>query len=1061
MPRRIPSWVATTLIAMLVMATGATAAWAQASSGLTGRVTDNTGGVLPGVTISAECECLGAPRVAVTDGSGRFNITTLPVGVYRVTMTLPGFSTLANEGVELVSNFTGTVNGVLAVGGLEETVTVSGETPSVDIVNVQTQQRQDMDVLEALPTGARDLTALAGIMLGVTPSNANRNDVGGLMSEINTGLVVHGSHGDQGRMNYDGMNTNVMYGDAGGQQRVWKFNTVAVQEMTVDAGGAGADTETGGASLNMIPRDGTNTFSLNSYFTDANDKFATGAIPDSVRDRSNGEIENVNIVKKVWDYAGGAGGAIIRDRMWYYAAGRVWGGNQIGVENHFNKSDLYYEYVADLDNPAFSDLWQRDMGIRITTQASERNRITSSLNIQRGCGCGLALALTSVLGPEAATRYQYGQGNSTRDGGSRNLMYLSNTTWTAPISTSLLLDAGVGLLWQSVQFDGLETYEPGRYGMVHLQHPAKAATFLYGAVLPNRQGGSYDRQHGNDQFSEHASLSYVTGSHNLEIGGRALQADYLIKGGVPEVPLSFIYDSGLPYLVTQYGVPFHTDIKVRSFGLYIQDQWTMNRVTLNLGMRYDYFHSYALPTTLPAGDPFVLQVGPGVGPAYTHDPFMTESTSYPALDSIPKYQDIVPRLGFAYDLRGDGRTAIKASWGKYMMGIGGGDARNRAPAYNIFHNTNRLWFDGLPLFGPFTPNIISGPTAADITGDFLPQCDFTNSAANGECGAVLGVPIDALRSRRSLDPWESNEGWNVREFSYELTLGVQHELTQGVTLDVSYHRNSWHNQQYVWNKDRTAADFGVGQVTLPVNAQLGDRSGSVITGLYDINAASVGLANDVLTKWQDIPGAGDGPVQVFHGVDISINARFNSGALIQGGVSLGRRSNDTCWLNSLPQVSTPGNGNTFFRNDEYCNANRPLWDAQGSQLKFQAIYPLPQGFTLSGNVKSVPGNDLNANVNVAASAVEGLGRATTAGQTFQVNANPNGYRSDDRVNQIDLRLTKDFNLGNARLNIAAELYNVFNARPVQGTNDDIGARYLFPEGLLGGRFFKYVLGVDF
>ena len=382
---------------MVVVAGGAATAWAQASSGLTGRVTDNTGGVLPGVSVSAACECLGTARETVTNAEGRFNITVLPVGVYTVTMALPGFSTLVNEEVELAANFTGTVNGVLAVGAVQETVTVSGQTPVVDIINVQTQQRQDMDVLEALPTGARDLTALAGILLAVTPSNANRNDVGGLMAEINTGLSVHGSHGDQGRMNYDGMNTNVMYGDAGGQQRVWKFNTVAVQEMTVDAGGAGADTETGGASLNMIPRDGTNTFSLNSYFTDVNSSFATGAIPDSVKERSNGEIDNVNIVKRVWDYAAGLGGAIVRGRMWYYAAGRVWGGNQIGVENHFNTANLYYEYEADLDNPAFSDLWQRDMGIRVTMQASERNRITSSLNIQRGCGCGLALALTSVL----------------------------------------------------------------------------------------------------------------------------------------------------------------------------------------------------------------------------------------------------------------------------------------------------------------------------------------------------------------------------------------------------------------------------------------------------------------------------------------------------------------------------------------------------------------------------------------------------------------------------------------------------------------------------------------
>jgi len=1063
MPRRFSRWFATTLIALLVMVGSATAAWAQASGGITGRVTDNTEGVLPGVTVTAECACLGAPRVAVTGGEGRFNITTLPVGLYTVRMTLPGFSTLATEGIELTTNFTATVNGELAVGGLEETITVSGLTPGVDIVNVQQQERQDMDVLEALPTGSRDLTALAGILLGVTPSTAGRNDVGGALSEINTGLSVHGSHGDQGRMNYNGMNTNVMYGDGGGQQRVWKFNTAGVQEMTIDAGGANADTETGGATLNMIPRDGTNVVSVNTYFTDVNSSFATGALPDSVKERSNGTLEEINNVKRVWDYAGGIGGAIVRDRVWYYAAGRAWGGQQYGVDNFSNKSEVYYLYEPDLDRQAFFNGTQWDVSGRFTIQATDRNRISSSVNRQKGCGCGLALVITNLLAPEAATDYTYGEGGG-RDGGSRNGMYLWNTNWTAPISTSLLFDASMGMLFQSVKFDMPNKYEPGHYNVIHLQNPVKGGTFLYGDVTPSLQGGSYDRPHGNDQNSQRASLSYVTGSHNLEVGGTALQADYFIKGGIPEAPLSFIYQAGRPLILTQHAVPFETDIKVRSFGLYIQDQWTLNRVTLNLGLRYDYFHSFANPTTLPAGDPFVLQVGPGVGPATTIDPFITETTSYPGMQSIPKYQDIVPRIGFAYDLTGDGRTAIKASWGKYMMGMGGGDARNRAPAYNMFNSTNRLWFDNQYII-PYVNGFVQQPTTgSEIMGDFLPQCDFSNSAANGECSATAaagGVPIESLRSRRSLNPWDSNEGWGIREYSYEMTLGLQHELSQGVTLDVSYHRNSWQNQQFVWNKARTAADFGTGQVTLPTDSQLEGRSGAVVTGLFDVNPAAVGLADDVLTRWQDIPGSGDGPSEVFHGVDIGINARFDNGSLIQGGVTLGRRTNDTCWLNDLPQVATPGNGNTFVRNDEYCNANRPIWVSSGSQVKFQFIYPLPQGFALSGSVKSVPGPDLDANVNVSASAVEGLGRTTTAQTTFQVNGNPNGTRADDRINQLDMRVTKDFGLGNARLNLSAELYNVFNSRAVQGTVDDIGPTYLFPGGLLGGRFFKYVLGVDF
>ena len=154
-------WFGYALMAVVMLGTGAPLAWAQSDTALTGRVEDETGGVLPGVSIVADCACLLTPRETVTGPEGRFNLTALPVGVYTVTFSLPGFSTVVIEEIGTRALAATTANATLRVGTLEEAVTVSGaENPIVDIVNTREQRSQRMETLEALPTGARDYTAV-------------------------------------------------------------------------------------------------------------------------------------------------------------------------------------------------------------------------------------------------------------------------------------------------------------------------------------------------------------------------------------------------------------------------------------------------------------------------------------------------------------------------------------------------------------------------------------------------------------------------------------------------------------------------------------------------------------------------------------------------------------------------------------------------------------------------------------------------------------------------------------------------------------------------------------
>jgi hypothetical protein len=295
---RITSYVRLAVTALAIFMLPA-AAGAQGGSGsIAGNAKDTTGGALPGVTVEVASPALiEKVRTAVTDGGGNYKITELRPGTYSVTFTLGGFTTYKREGIELSAGFTAPVNAEMKVGAMEETITVTGAAPVVDVQSVRTQSVLKNETLDALPSGQRDIAQLASLTLGAMPSSGGRNDVGGDRGERSTGISLHGSRGDDSRLNYDGMNTNVFFGGAGGQQRTYKFNTVMVAEQVVDTGGNTAETETGGANVNMVPKEGANKFSLYGTANFTNTDLASGKVPQSLIDR--GSAPDQNSMRKV------------------------------------------------------------------------------------------------------------------------------------------------------------------------------------------------------------------------------------------------------------------------------------------------------------------------------------------------------------------------------------------------------------------------------------------------------------------------------------------------------------------------------------------------------------------------------------------------------------------------------------------------------------------------------------------------------------------------------------------------------------------------------------------
>src|SRR5713226_5732744 len=288
-------------------------AWAQAETGnIAGVVRDTSGAVMPGVTVEAASPALiERVRSVTTDKQGLYRIVDLRPGLYTVIFTLTGFSTFKRDGIELTTGFTATVNADLRVGTVEETVTVSGASPVVDVQNVQQQITLSRAVLDALPTSRRP-AQLVTLIVGANAGGTNFHDVGGVGSDRGF-FGVHGQRADDMTYNFAGMDNRVFSG--GGFQ----YNAHTFEEVVVETAAGSAEATTGGVQINIVPKDGGNIFSGSVSTELTGPKLTSDNLNDDLRARG---LTSAPSVRRYYDVGGGLGGPITRDKLWFFTAGR-------------------------------------------------------------------------------------------------------------------------------------------------------------------------------------------------------------------------------------------------------------------------------------------------------------------------------------------------------------------------------------------------------------------------------------------------------------------------------------------------------------------------------------------------------------------------------------------------------------------------------------------------------------------------------------------------------------------------------------------------------------------
>src|SRR5947208_6313125 len=522
---------------------------ASAQSAITGLVKDSSGGVLPGVVVEATSPALiEKVRTVATDAQGRYAIVDLRPGLYKVTFTIPGFSTIVQDGIELPSNFTATVNAELRVGAVEESVTVSGESPVVDVQNAQRTTVLTRQLLDAVPV-PRMYQAEGALAVGTKVSDQN---VGGARAAVNPRLTAHMSVTKDTTIDVDGMKMNTLVG--GGDSHP-DHNDAMTQEVTVQTAALGADVSAGGPHLNLIPREGGNIFSGATYlgYTDGGFQFS-----NLTQDLINRGQKTPAAVALIFDANASLGGPIKRDRLWFFGSYRNVGNNNI-VANSFYPDG----------SPGIYDQRVRNYTLRLTWQVNPRNKITAYDDYQ-----------TKYVG------HLFTSGTEVQFGAARRppvLKYTDAVKWTSTVNNKLVFDLGFGTSVNAYR----EGYQPGvlktPFTPEWYANASKVdinRTTMTTASAPEL--GTY-----NFRYMLISSMNYVTGSHALKAGLQwHIGQNWLNRDANGD--LTVRYRDGVPDSVIVYDTPARLyDLLKADLGLYLQDSWTLKRLTINPGLRFE------------------------------------------------------------------------------------------------------------------------------------------------------------------------------------------------------------------------------------------------------------------------------------------------------------------------------------------------------------------------------------------------------------------------------------------------------------------------------------------
>jgi Carboxypeptidase regulatory-like domain len=980
----------TSILVFLCLSLSPAPAWAQAS--LAGVVRDESGAVLPGVSVEAASPALieGARNV-VTDEQGRYRIEALRPGQYTLTFTLSGFAKLTRTGVEVPSDLVVTINADMKLGTLTESLTVSGQSPQVDVLQASKTQVLTRDVIDALPV-SRNVMSIGVLAAGV---RAGTPDIGGSRMTEQVALRAHGLGGNDAEQLVEGMSIQSLEGPSQSY-----FDDMLQSEITVMTSAIPADTSGGGIRLNSVLKDGGNIFSGATFLGFSSGSWQSDNVDDELRAAPN-SIRSANGIKHIHMFSASFGGPIKRNKLWFLVTAR-----------HQSSDELVADVPPQIVAPdgevinSYLDTYVRGPSLRLTWQASPNHKIAM-----------FASRWWKRKGKD------FSAGTDPRAGQFRDPKhahhFVGNLKWNWTPRPTFLVEAGVSMAafdWLGGPAAGVlkergtpawytQTRKTDTQRQIHPQCAYDTGCTAWGSLLSQRQDNTRNVFDGR--------VSHVTGTHNIKVGyTHEIGPDYRMDNAY-NGDIQLNYSAGRPSTVTVYNTPLNAPGVVEyDAALFAQDSWTIKQLTLNYGLRVEWFAAGMDEVAASAGR-------------------FVPARFFPAQHGLIKWgPDYAPRLSAVYDLFGDGRTALKTSFSKYHRQYDADPFLVYADAG--LRQENRNWFD-CPL----------------------------NAAGTACSGVVLPTTNDGVAQDSEIGP--SPSGGNFanrsgalpgdlqRQYNLEYTVGVQHQLRPRLAVGGMFIKRSIRNIQMTDRTFINFSDYTPFQVRMPA--------------ITDPAVAAVLDPNEMITVYNLSPAKNSVYAQglidrssqqnrsLYTGFEMSFSARLVRNGTLFGSWTAERNLSVFCESDDNP------NGPPIA--DLY--TGRAMVVSEGGRFCDQRNFDVPflNEFKLAGNYSVRYGIDVAA----VLQSYPGLERVIT----WQPAANlfPNGQRTQaqtivlnkpgslytERWNQLDINIKKNFLYGHNKVHtFQLDIFNVFNANAIRTVTDSVGTSLGQVTAILPGRF---------
>ncbi|HEY1303375.1 MAG TPA: TonB-dependent receptor [Vicinamibacterales bacterium] len=1031
--------------------------FAVAQGTLTGTVKDQSGGVLPGATVEASSPALiEKVRTAVTDGTGQYRITGLNPGTYSLTFKLSGFNTVKREGIELTGTTTLTIPIDMRVGALAETITVNSETPVVDVQSAQRETVLSAEVVSAVP-GNRSV----GTLLNAVPG-LNVNEGALAASPTMTFFAARGGPINEGRMAINGMTIAAPFN--GGGVSTYILDSINVDEISVAVAGGLGESDIGGPIMNLVPRSGGNNFRGQAFINNAGDwSRGNNLTPELMAPPPGPNLRETPGIINSYDASASYGGPIKRDRLWFFGSYRSLETTAAvpGVVANANAYDATrWDWVADPTVTARTLQGRASYIGRITMQVSAKHRVSYNQEYQRRCeGSTLRLETDSGCNKRGTDWVGLGAGATTPSPEANpsyfgNLPYhVNQAVWSAPMTNKLLLEAG----FTRFMFRGGTTGRPAPDGIMNLIavteqstaiNPATNLPFAPRANFVYRSVATANPNYANPN-NWRASASYVTGAHDMKVGyqGAYIRVNNWFLVGEPQV--AYRFNQGVPNQFTFRLPEWHQSDRTGTAALYVQDRWTRRRLTLQGALRYDRAWSFT-PGDFNGTD--------------LTSRFNAAPISFPRTPGVDSFNDITPRFGAAYDLFGNGKTALKFNLGHYLdAATNDSEYTSNSPAARIVRTGTRNWDDRtFPAGDPRRDNKVV-------------DCDILNPAANGECPATTGDTLNfgTVSGNITTVNQATLRGWNVRQSDWQWGITLQQEVVPRVSAEVAYNRRWFYGNKVTDNTLRGPQDYESFTIAAPQDSRLPGGGGYPIAlSMVTAAGASRGTQNYVTFETD----FGRERIQYWHGVDFTLNARLRQGLTLQVGTQTGRSIEDTCAMaQTLDSTLAP----TFLTNLSTIKDLRNCRDVDPFQTTVRGLasYTIPKiDVLVSGTVRSQPPLERVATWQVPNTVIQGIigrlppGALATGNTTVDILDNDHRLYADNRRTQIDMRFAKIFRFGSRRADVGVDLGNLMNtnyATTYENTylysvgNTAQGGTWNNPTVIYTPRFVRWNLTLDF